>query len=92
MTAKELIRILQIMEPDTTVTFSVGRNDEYRALCARAELATVGSLGYMTVDKIDIYPDDEIMIDIVLKSASFDLEGEASEFDRKYTKIEEDDV
>ena len=93
MKAKDLVRVLQGLDPESHVTLSLGRNDEYRKKCAKAELATGDCLGFLDVDKIEIHPEDggeEMWADIVLEQNNLGyLEEEAEKFDEMYSKNED---
>lgn len=90
MKAKDLIRVLQGLDPESHVTLSIGRDDEYRKKCAKAELATGDCLGFLAVDKIEIHPDEggkDMWADIVLEQNNLGyLEEEAEKFDKMYSK------
>jgi hypothetical protein len=58
MKAKQLIRILQGLAPDTNVIFELGRGAEYRKLCAKAELAIGSCLDILQADKVEVLVDD----------------------------------
>lgn len=93
MKAKDLIRVLQGLDPESHVSLSLGRNDEYRKKCAKAELATGDCLGFLAVDKIEIYPEEggkDMWADIVLEQKNLGyLEEEAEKFDKMYSKNED---
>ena len=93
MKAKDLIRVLQGLDPESHVTLSLGRDDEYRKKCAKAELATGDCLGFLAVDKIEIHPDEggkDMWADIVLEQNNLGyLEEEAEKFDKMYSKNED---
>jgi hypothetical protein len=90
MKVKDLIKVLQALDPETGVTLSLGRTQEYRDTCAKAELTCGDCLGYLAVDRIEIYPDDgEMWADIVLQQNNLGyLEEEAEKFDKMYLKRE----
>lgn len=91
MKAKDLIRILQGLEPDATVLFEVGRYEEYRKLCAKAELAKGDCLTCFDVDKVEIFvnggEDDGELCNIILDQCCFmDLNAAAKEYDEQIEK------
>lgn len=92
MKAKDLIRILQGLEPDTNVIFGVGRYPEYRQLCAKAELAAGDCLEYLVADKVEIYVEDgedEEMCKIILAQGNYtDLASAAEEYDEQIKKTQ----
>ena len=69
---------------------SLGRDDEYRTKCAKAELTCGDCLGFLAVDRIEIYPEEggsEMWADIVLKQSNLSLlNEEAGRFDEQYLK------
>lgn len=94
MEVKKLIRILQALDPESFVTLSLGRDDEYRKKCAKAELITGDCLEYLDIDRVEIYTDaedsGEIWADIIVKqNNSIYFEEEASKFDKKYQMKDE---
>lgn len=93
MKAKDLIRVLQGLDPESSISLSLGRNDEYREQCAKAELAKGECLGYLDVDKIEIYPgngSEDMWADIVLEQSNLGfLDEEAAKFDKMYSKNED---
>ena len=93
MKAKDLIRVLQGLDPESTITLSLGRNDDYREQCAKAELAAGECLGYLAVDKIEIHPEnggEDMWADIVLEQNNIGLlDEEAAKFDKMYSKNED---
>ena len=93
MKAKDLIRVLQGLDPESTITLSLGRDDEYREKCAKAELAEGECLGFLAVDKIEVYPEnggEDMWADIVLEQNNLGLlDEEAAKFDKMYSKNED---
>jgi hypothetical protein len=98
MTAKELIGILSVVDPDSEVRMTLGRDKVYREACAKAELATGECLGDLTIDRVciskpeydgsdeDDYP---LWADITLKQDNLiELEECAGYFDEMYQKSE----
>ena len=89
MKSKDLIRILQIVDPESCVTFTLGKNEEYREKCAKAQLADGGCLDNLVIDYVNIYTDEEIWSDIVLKQENLIYFDEsAQKFDKIYLKQE----
>ena len=91
MKAKDLIKILQGVDPESVVSLSLGREQEYRDLCAKAELAIGDCLNFLTIDRVEIYEDSdepEIWAEIVLKQDNIlCLEDNAEKFDEQYKKL-----
>ena len=94
MKVKKLIRILQALDPESFVTLSLGRDEEYRNMCAKAEIITGDCLDYLDIDRIEFYSGaedpEEIWADIVLKQNNLIyFEEEAAKFDKKYQMKDE---
>lgn len=93
MKAKDLIRILNSVEPDTEVRFSLGRAEkqEYRNLCAEAELLKGECLRFMTSigAEVDLCEDDLFITIILEQDNYFDLDWVEKEFDKSFKLIEE---
>ena len=96
MKVAELSKILQCMDPELNVGFSVGRNndDEYRCKCAKAELVYGETLYFLDVDRIEIYPEsnmDDSRYEIVLEQTNYSrsfFDQVSKKFDDLYTKNE----
>ena len=97
MKAKDLIRMLQGLEPECIVVLSLGSDNKYRTDCAKAELVVGECLGYLAVDRIELYLEDEdtepdMFARIILRQNNLGyLLDEAKEFDKTYKKIEDND-
>lgn len=95
MTNKELIGILQALPPDGIPCFSLGRcgdlGDEYRKLCAKAELIEGECLDYLAIDRVEIMDDSGdsgIWADIHLAQNNLsDLKSFEKKFDEQYKKV-----
>ncbi len=96
MKVAELSKILQCMDPELTVGFSLGRNhdEEYRRKCAKVELVQGDVLYFLDVDRIEIYPEsnmDDSRYEIVLKQTNYPqsyFDQASKKFDDLYTKKE----
>ena len=92
MKAKELIRVLQAVDPNSDVIASVGHNDENRALCAKAELMTGECISVLTVGSVEILGAEggcEMYAILLLDQENVDdLWDTAEEFDKLYQKRE----
>lgn len=91
MEAKDLIRILQGLKPDTNVIFGVGRYPEYGKQCAKAELASGDCLEYLVADQVEIYLDEENgeLCKIILAQGNYmDLDAVAKEYDEQMKKTQ----
>lgn len=90
MNVGDLIKALQGLNPESRFTLSLGRDDEYRTMCAKAELTCGECLGNLAVDRIEIYidyVDSEMYADIVLEQSNIVyLDEEADKFDEQYLK------
>ena len=89
MKAKDLIRVLQVLDPESGVSLSLGNNNEYREKCAKAELFSGGCLSNLSVDFVEFHDDDdELWCDIIVcENNLYDLDDTAKRFDEKYQKI-----
>lgn len=93
MKVGDLIKILQGLNPESSITLSLGRDDEYREKCAKAELTCGECLGYLEVDRIEIYPNalggPNMWADVVLKQINLGhLDDATKEFDEQYIRKE----
>ena len=91
MKAKDLIKVLQAVNPESDVTLSLGNvNDKYREQCAKAELVSGECLDFLVVDAAVIRDDgsDNLWCDIIVRQDNiFNLGAEADRFDEKYHEI-----
>lgn len=96
MKVAELTKILQGLDPECNVGFSVGRghDDEYRSNCAKVELVGGDTLYFLDVDRIEFYPEvdcDTSRCEVVLKQTSYSpssLKETSKLFDDYYIKNE----
>ena len=93
MKAKDLIRILNSVEPDAEVRFSLGKAEkqEYRNLCAEAELLQGECLQNMTSTgaEVDLF-EGALFLTIILEQDYYDdLDWVKKEFDKNFKVIEE---
>lgn len=96
MKAKDLIKILQAVDPDSKVTMMLGdvHDDEYRIMCSKVQLASGECLDFLAVKSVCIYEDSGTYADIVLKQDNYsdeNLERIANDFDN-YLLKEDDHV
>lgn len=89
MKAKDLIRVLQVLDPESGVSLSLGNNNEYREKCAKAELVSGSCLEYLSVESVEFHDDDgELWCDIILRQNNLcELDDTAHRFDEKYLRI-----
>lgn len=89
MKAKDLIRVLQALDPESSVSMSLGNNNEYREKCAKAELVSGGCLSYLSVDTVKFYNEyDELWCDIILRQNNIcELDETTKRFDETFQRI-----
>lgn len=92
MKAKDLIKILNSVNPDSEISLTLGtdRDYEYRKECAKAELVSEECLNFLVIDKVVINNDgkdgDDLWADIVLKQDNIiRLNDFVRDFDKIYT-------
>lgn len=94
MLVKDLIKTLQILDPEALVGLQIGRSQEYREMCAKAELAGANVLDVLIVDMVEIHDEGEdgLWLNIILKQANISYLPEiAEEFDKMYKKQQDDE-
>ena len=85
-----MLKVLQAVDPDTTVTLTLGeaKDWEYRERCAKAELISGECLMCLRIDVAQVIADaDKPWVDLQLRQDNImdgDLDGMATEFDKKY--------
>lgn len=88
MKVKELIKVLQTLDQETLVSFQIGSDQEYRNMCAKAELVSGDAFDGFTVKVVEIYDnneDDGLLATIVLTHyRSGYLFNRAEHFDKIY--------
>ena len=88
MKAKELIKVLEAADPESNVALQIGGShaDEYRAMCAKAELMIGDCLENLNIDYAVIQDlDGEVFVSLVLEQWNINgLEEIANDFDEKY--------
>ena len=89
MKAKDLIRVLQVLDPESGVSLSLGNNNEYREKCAKAELVSGDCLAFLAVDTVEFHDDDgELWCDLVLRQNNlYELDYAVKRFDEKFQRI-----
>lgn len=97
MTNKELIGILRALPPEEVPFFSLGGGgdlgNEYRRLCAKAELISGECLDYLRIDSVEIIDNSDpdgsgIWANIHLEQINlYDLESFGKKFDEQYKKV-----
>ena len=97
MKAKELIKVLEAVGPESEVGLQIGgygdAGEEYRNMCAKVQVDSGECLDYLRIDYAIIHDDDEdVWVNLVLVQNNYnadDMSGIAKNFDEKY-KREED--
>lgn len=90
MKAKELIKILKSVDPESEVELGIGRyhDEEYRNLCAKAQLLHGECLDCLRIDCVVIHKvgvDENPFAGIILQQYNFsDLSSIGRNFDEKY--------
>ena len=93
MKAKELIKILEAVNPESKVALQLGgyREEEYREVCAKAEIMSGECLDFLRIDSAIIHSNDEdTWVNLILRQFNYTEKGlhdSAEEFD-KYIKKE----
>lgn len=97
MNAKNLIAVLQLMDPEDEVCFGIGdANDyDYREACAKAELLDGECLSYLKVKDANVSFDtsdgEQLLVYLHLEQFNLPhLYEDAKKFDTKYKLIKED--
>lgn len=92
MKAKELIRILNAVGPESDVLAAVQCGGNYRELCAKAEIVTGECLSPLTVESVEILGEEggcEMFATLNLSQVNVDNLCETAElFDRLYQRRE----
>lgn len=93
MTAGQMIKILQAVEPETSVCFTIGERytnggAEYRKDCAKVQLEGYNCLGFLEARRADIFhgqSDDPLQIDFILEQFNYsdkEIDDIVKEYDR----------
>lgn len=86
MKASELIKILQVSNPDSPVLFTVGVDDKHRIQYAMMEILEGEVLGYLSVRGARILHDDEgLLVDVSLQQDNYD-EGVIDDIEKEFYK------
>ena len=97
MKAKNLIKILDLMDPEDEVCFGIGaaHDDEYREICAKAEIVSGQCLNYLRVSSADVdrdtsYNEEKIVLYLNLEQFNlYSLREDAKKFDVLYKRTED---
>ena len=94
MKAKDLIKILNSVNPESEVSLSLGSDEayEYRKMCAKAELLSSACLDFLIIDHVVIHDTKEtygLWADIILKQDNIiDLDDYVKDFKKKYKECD----
>ena len=92
MTAGNLIKILQVVDPSQVVEFSIGsvRDYKYRAECAKVELRGGECLNYLCANGAEIHNDDDTLwLTITLRQINWPSDGftkQVEKYDQEHKK------
>lgn len=90
MKARQLIKILEAVDPESEVSLQIGsdKDQTYRDLCAMAELTDGECLSFLKISEAKIYEDDEkTCVSLTLQQWNYsDLESAAADFGETYKK------
>ena len=95
MKAKELIKVLEAVNPESEVSLQIGGygddGEEYRDMCAKVQIESGECLDYLRIDYAIIHDDDDMWVYLVLRQNNYnvcDMSGIAKKFDEKYNAKE----
>ena len=93
MKAKELIKVLGAVDPESEVGLQIGgygdAGEEYRGMCAKVQIEGGECLDYLSIDYAIIHDDDETWVNLVLRQHNYkdcDMTDIANRFDEKHNK------
>ena len=92
MKAKELIKVLETVDPESEVSLRIGGYDgaeEYRNMCAKVQIESGDCLDYLRIDFAIIRSEDGGWVELVLMQNNYnhhDMPDIARKFDEKYNK------
>lgn len=96
MKAKELIKVLEAVNPESEVGLQIGGYDnageEYRDMCAKVQIESGECLDYLRIDYAIIHDDDDVWVNLVLRQNNYndsDMPDIAKKFDEKYNAKED---
>lgn len=93
MKTKHLIKILKAVDPESDVNLQIGSDNDqnYRDLCAMAELADGDCLSYLEISEAKILEDeDKTQVVLTLRQWNCrNLESAAAGFGKMYKKRED---
>ena len=91
MKAKELIKILEAVDPESEIGLQLGGygREEYRNMCAKVQIEGGELLDFLRIDYAIIHNDDDVWVNLVLRQDNYNESGMseiAKKFDEKYKK------
>lgn len=96
MKAKELIKVLEAVNPEIEVGLQIGgygdAGEEYRDMCAKVQIESGECLDYLRIDHAIIHDDDDVWVNLVLRQHNYndrDMPDIAKKFDEKYNAKED---
>lgn len=96
MKAKELIKVLEAVNPESEVAFQIGgygdAGEEYRNMCANVQIESGECLNYLRIDYAIIHDDDDVWVNLILMQNNYnisDMADIAKKFDEKYNAKED---
>lgn len=96
MTAKELIKVLEAVNPESEVGLQIGgygnAGEEYRNMCAKVQIESGECLDDLRIDYAIIHDDDDGWLNLVLRQNNYiesDMPDIAKKFDEKYNAKED---
>lgn len=93
MKAKELIKVLEAVNPESEVGLQIGgygdAGEEYRDVCAKVQIESGECLDFLRIDYAVIHDDEDTWVNLVLRQNNYndcDMPDIAKKFDEKYNK------
>lgn len=90
MKAKELIKVLEAVNPESEVGLQIGgyggAGEEYRDMCAKVQIESGECLDYLHIDYAVIHDAGDMWVNLVLRQSNYaesDMSDIAKEFDEK---------
>ena len=96
MKAKELIKVLEAVDPECEVGLQIGgygnAGEEDRDMCAKVQIESGECLDYLRIDYAIIHDDEDTWVNLILRQNNYNDSGMPNivkRFDAKYN-IKED--
>lgn len=91
MKNRDLIRLLQMLEPDDEVTFDVGTSEWDKDHIAKAALFNCDMLDFLTIQSVTLVPiDNGLRAEVTLWQESTELSEASKRFYEDYKEIEDE--